>query len=154
VTSPQVRAIAKVTQEAFHLRRRCKRAPTDKKSKRQIHLVACKTTVRRSVLTASTETAGKSLRTFVNPALALNERSKRFGLRLVLHRVRRIIAGAVGFGPVVMIRFLPAGWSWFRGRDPLCRNCWKAFIEFVLSDDERDKLIGQFVFLDFGKSVE
>jgi hypothetical protein len=70
------------------------------------------------------------------------------------HRVRRIIAGAVGFGPVVMIRFLPAGWSWFRGRDPLCRNCWKAFIEFVLSDDERDKLIGQFVFLDFGKSVE
>jgi hypothetical protein len=47
-----------------------------------------------------------------------------------------------------MIRFLPAGWSWFRGRDPLCRNCWKARIEFVLSDDERDKLIGQFVFLD------
>jgi hypothetical protein len=102
----------------------------------------------------SPKTSGKPRSTFVDATLALNERGKRLGTRLVLHRVQRIIAGAVGFGPVVMIRFLPAGWSWFRGRDPLCRNCWKAFIEFVLSDDERDKLIGQFVFLDFGKSVE
>ena len=40
--------------------------------------------VRCSVSTASPQAAGKSLRTFVDAALALDERGKRFGARLVL----------------------------------------------------------------------
>src|SRR5258705_7613827 len=72
--------------DSFYVEK-CHRPHTKRKGDRHIQLVACKTTVQRSVWTVPIETSSKPRGTFVDAALPPDETGQRFGVRLVLRGV-------------------------------------------------------------------